>query len=380
MPLHRSFALVLCPLFSSACSGAAAQDGPPYDPLVLEMKASVPAGGEVFRCRYFILPDEPRDVIRFEHRYTQGSHHVLVYPTNLRGDDVADDLEAFDCSDRADLHQTGLAYGADDEPMGGLSYPAGVGMHLEAGQVLLLEAHYLNASNTDLEATVGVTLHFADEPVPVRAGNLFYYNWAILVAPAPNEATARMRCVVPDDVELLFASSHMHRRGVEFGSWLVGGDLVEPRPLHSTEEWASPEAAVFDPPLSVRAGQRIEFECRYRNDLDRPVTEGESAAEDEMCMFVASYWPQMDVEAENCLIEGSGPVFEGIATCSESLSCVEAAVNEADAQMCYRTTCAASSSALSRFILCAGRHGCTDDACIERECLDEYFACEQAAC
>lgn len=378
---QATYALVVAGFISLGC-GADETDGGPFQPATLSLTAHVPAGGEVFQCRYFVMPDGPRDAIRFEHDYTAGSHHILLYPTTLSAEDIAGDNEAFDCNSRGDLAQRGVAYGADEQPVGELTYPEGVGMHFEPGEVVLLEAHYLNVSEQDLHASVSVTMHFADEPVPTRAGTLFYYNWAILVPPSPGEATAAMSCVVPDDIQMLYATSHMHRRGVQFRSHLSGGALTEPMKLHETNDWEAPPADTFWPALPITAGQRINFECDFRNDMPHVVTEGESADTNEMCMFIASYWPQMDADAEFCLVDGSGPVLSGDRTCSQTISCLEQSTDDVSAQQCLAQTCSASSSALSSFVICMDENNCwtSGDSCVENNCLDQYYACAAATC
>lgn len=378
----KNYLAALSVLALVACRGDdATQATGPFEPMRLSLAAHVPAGGEIYRCRYFVMPEDgARDAIRFEHSYTTGSHHILLYPTALSAADVAGDLDDFDCTTRGDLAQTGVAYAADIEPTGEQAFPPDVGMHFEAGDVLLLEAHYLNTTDSDLDAQVDVAMYFADNPVATRAGTLFYYNWSILLPPAPGQASATMRCVIPETIHLQYASSHMHRRGIEFRSHLEGGSLTEPVPLHQTNDWASPIADVYSPAVQVQAGQIIQFTCDYRNDLSRSVTEGESAETDEMCMFIGSYWPQMDLSAENCLVEGSGPVLSGDATCLQTLSCLEETSGAVEEQECLQQTCSASSTALSNFIVCLDEFGCQTDRCIEDHCLEPYFACERASC
>jgi hypothetical protein len=48
-----------------------------------------------------------------------------------------------------------------------------------------------------------------------QAGFLLFYDPFIRV-PALGSSSARMRCPVPHDVNLVTLTSHMHRRGVHF--------------------------------------------------------------------------------------------------------------------------------------------------------------------
>ena len=349
------------------------------EPISISLTTTVPAGSEIYRCRYLTLPPGERDIVRFEHEYTEGSHHILLYPTDLTPTEASRFDADFDCNSVGDLGQVGLAYGADEQPTGSMEYPEGVGLRLGSEQVVLLESHYLNSSDSDLEATVTVRMIPSEQPVEVLAGNLFYYNYAILIPPEPGEATSTMGCDLPEEINLLFASSHMHRRGTLHQSELVLRDGTR-NMLHQTSDWASPMANVFSPALKVPAGSRIEFGCNYRNDLPHVVTEGESADTDEMCMFIASYWPKQSPEVEACVGGTSGPMVSGSNTCIETLQCAEAATTYVEFQECIVEGCAGSSAAVHEFLICLEETGCDSDECIETNCASQALACAAANC
>lgn len=77
---------------AAACSTEAGQDPELLAPppatagTQLVMKAPIAPGEEKTLCQYFVLPDLPggEDVIRFEHRYTPGSHHLVLLETLLK--------------------------------------------------------------------------------------------------------------------------------------------------------------------------------------------------------------------------------------------------------------------------------------------------------
>jgi Copper type II ascorbate-dependent monooxygenase, C-terminal domain len=345
-------------------------------PLTFQLSASVAPGAEIYRCRYFVLPDETLEVDRFTHRYTPGSHHILLYPTSLSASDV--DGADFDCTTVGDLHQTGLLYGADDKPSGVQDFPEGVGFRFAPRQVVLLEAHYLNATDATLQVDVEVEMRPARAKLETLAGNLFFYNYAVLLPPAPGRATSAMRCEIPAKIELAFASSHMHKRGTHYLATLEtdGDDTV----VHESYDWQSAEPTAYVPTLPIDAGDSIEFRCDYMNDRGEYVVEGESAERDEMCMFIASYWPQMSPEAEACAMPGSMPLLDGAAACTETLACTEVATDAVGVQQCLANTCRGSAAALHTFLMCGEAAGCTTDTCLAQYCGAEYVACEQASC
>src|SRR5262249_20101999 len=75
----------------------------------LSMQQEVQPGEEIQYCQYMVLP-AGIDVGRFEHKYSLGSHHLVLYTTELTPEDVASDLERFDCDTRDSLKFDGIVY------------------------------------------------------------------------------------------------------------------------------------------------------------------------------------------------------------------------------------------------------------------------------
>ena len=351
----------------------------------LRMQVELAPGEESTFCQYVALPDSGLAVTKFEHAYSEGSHHLLLYRTTLTPADLAERGERFECGSTLDLAFTGVTYAAQ-VPADELAFPEGVAMRFAPGEVVLVQSHYLNPTPEPLEADVRLNLWTTDAAVQQEAGTLFFYNWAIHV-PGEGAASARMSCAIPEDVTLLFAMSHMHKRGVGYRSWVKGGDLAEPREIFSTDRWEDVEPAFYDPPLAVAGGQRIDFECDFVNDSADPVIEGPSAKTNEMCMFIATNNPKLDDSTENCRAVGSGPVFQGTQTCAEALGCSREAADDLGAEICLVDTCSASSQPLADFgqcmfehcnVPCATGEGC--DVCIAENCLEAYLACDAATC
>jgi hypothetical protein len=352
------------------------------------MDVAIDAGTETEQCQYVIV-DDAIDIVRFEHAYTTGSHHLLLYQTGLAPSQVT--TERFTCTGAqlTELGVSGIAYAAQ-VPGGDLAYPADVGLRSPAGSVLLIQTHYLNASAERLEAQVRLNLWYASAPVPIEAGTLFFYDWAILV-PAGQPATAHMRCGVPDDIELVFGMSHMHRRGVGYRATLEdAASTAAPTELFATTDWEGIEPRRYAPTMPVAAGSTIDFHCDFTGEADRTIVEGPSADANEMCMFIASYYPRMDQATELCAGPGSGPVFTGTQTCSTTVSCVRTAGADAVAsEACLLDTCAGSSGPAVELMKCInfqcgaacetpGTTAC--DQCVISTCGDQFAGCQDAGC
>ena len=122
---------------------------PPDDQgLQLSLVHRLSPGEEIHWCKYVVL-ETAIDVARFEHAYSSGSHHVLAYTTPLHAADVAG-MSDFSCENGMNETFNGVAY-TGAVPEGSLELPDGVGFHFDADAVILLEGHYLNATDAPLE-------------------------------------------------------------------------------------------------------------------------------------------------------------------------------------------------------------------------------------
>jgi len=354
----------------------------------LAMDVTIPAGTETEQCQYVVV-DDALAITRFEHAYTRGSHHLLLYQTALAPADAP--AARFDCTGAqlTELGVVGIAYAAQ-VPSGELAYPTDVALRAAAGSVLLVQTHSRNAPAEPVAAQVRLNLWTAATPPPIEAGTLFFYDWAILV-PAGQPATARMRCAVPADVDLVFGMSHMHRRGVGYEAVLEAAGDAAPTTLFTTTDWQGIEPRQYQPRQHVTAGSVIDFHCDFAGEPGRAIVEGPSAEANEMCMFIAAYYPRLDPSTELCSGAGSGPVLTGTTTCAETVACVRGAgADEIASEACLVDTCAASSQPAADlmqciFTRCGG--GCAApgapascDACIINSCGGELDRCQQASC
>lgn len=361
-------------------------DPPPEgEGLQIGLGIEIAGGAEAEYCQYIVLPpDATLEVERFEHRYSAGSHHLIVYQTGLAATDVTDEI--FECAGASftALGVTGISYAAQ-VPDGELVYPDDVALPIGEQEVILLNTHYLNTTDAALDADVRVNMWYADQPATHKAGTLFFYDWAIHV-PASGSSVARMRCGIPEDINLIFGMSHMHRRGVGYEARLTGGSTDQVM-LYETTSWEDVEPLRYEPIKQVEAGQVVDFHCNYEGDGNATV-EGPSADGNEMCMFIAAYWPRLDFATEACQGPGSGPVFEGDETCGTVFTCMTNADNEVDAELCLFDTCEASTPALSALTGCifqncaaeceAGGTACT--TCMFGTCGEQYSSCADATC
>src|SRR5262245_60692597 len=169
------------------------------------------AGEEKTYCFFTTLPTKaPIGVQRYRSSMTEGSHHMIVF---LLREAAKPDGTFVECS------KGGLASGLDvpvwayasQEPEGQLEMPDGVGVQLAAGQPLMIQMHYLNASGGELRAHVDVEIDPYEEGVEYVPASVFATFNTEIVVPPGGKAAVEGSCDVPEDANFFVLSTHSHR-------------------------------------------------------------------------------------------------------------------------------------------------------------------------
>jgi hypothetical protein len=359
------------------------------------MVTHIEAGSEVEHCQFVRAPAEGLNVNHDEVRFTSGSHHVLLYltpytsiPTENDHGEPVDTSGVFDCSEGATngwsvSNLVGGSQNASGDAL--VDFPPDVAMRVPPNAVLLVNAHYINASSEPLEPEVRVNLYtIPDEDVKHEGGILFWYN-AFIRVDANGTGTARMSCAIPDDVTLVNAQSHMHRRGVDYAATLLdpaGGSET----LYANSKWEGVPVKQWDSGFGVKAGSRIEYFCDYKNPEARMVWQGPRST-DEMCMFIASYYPARP-EISNCAMDpedvqgtqnlGANWVGNGTGTCSDALGCL-ANIGSDDDFFQALTSCVLDTAPEYSEVTSAGIRCLLTHANPLTDCKPEIDACQAAS-
>jgi hypothetical protein len=268
------------------------------------MDVEVPAGSEELRCIYGAFPTDRgvTAVSSAESHYTPGSHHVLVYRSDLKS--IPDDQTGvWDCSDGSwVMHERGSYYEAQ-QPDSERVLPEGVAHEFQPGEIVIVQAHYLNTTAQDVAAHVSFKMHTMD-PAKVQheAGSIMFNNFYLDVPPhAKSKAT--LSCAIPQDIQLALLWSHMHKQGVGFVATTDDAAAAAVLGLLYVEDnWSEPTPREYpnDATAVLHAGSHITFSCEYDNPRDETLVFGNSAAANEMCLLHGMYWPRMPLSAELC--------------------------------------------------------------------------------
>jgi hypothetical protein len=271
-----------------------------------QFDVAVPAGQELFKCIYGQFPtDGVTAVASAESHYTPGSHHMLAYRSDLTA--IPDDQTGvWDCADGSwFIHQRGSYYEAQ-QPDEERTLPEGVAHKFQPGEVIIIQAHYINVTDTDIDAHVKFNLHTMNvDDVKEEAGTIYFNDTSINIPPHAR-AGVTMTCPIPQDINLAFLWSHMHKRGTHFvvttDDPIAGAKLGST--LYEESDWSEPKPREYPDgeEYELHAGSHITFSCEYQNDSDNAFMFGNSAETNEMCILHGMYWPRMSPLSEQCIL------------------------------------------------------------------------------
>jgi hypothetical protein len=375
----------------------------------LEMKLTIPAGGETHRCQLVQIPNREVFVNGLEHHYTKGSHHFLLYSTTLKSIPAGEEGQT-ECPNGDEgpfKYSAGLMY-ATQTADGSVPFPDGVGMHLDPGAVYLMQSHYINSSKAPLDATATLTFRTTTaDKVKVRAAPFLFFNPFIYV-PAKSVGKSTVNsCGVPADVSILTAFSHYHQRGTKMTVYRdPDSTTLSTNVLYTSHDWENPE--LLKGPIEIKKGERIRFQCDYDNTAgDTHVIQGPRAAANEMCAFVGIYYPELpstpigpgNKDFWNCGYERKITEIGTKSTCLDLAQCLQACP-ATDAprfhpggvdigecwQKCVADACPNALSKVFPLSSCQSAK-CAEEcktgnclACITTKCADEFNSCSSHTC
>jgi hypothetical protein len=309
--------------FGLACSdpatgGDSADPLPTLDPppagegFQVSMSGVAPPNSEVWLCDVYDLPTtEPSPVHKVTYLQTPGMHH-LTLSTTAMGDAQIENGH-YDCndlySDPAMMSEVTMIWGNQGEAQGEMELPDGLAATLPAGIQMIQEVHYMNP--TDEEVPVysyidGWTMPEDEVTGGIWGGSVRDENIEI---PAHSSKTEWSRCVMDEDVDVLFLGSHTHGIGTGFTiapfDGTTTGDV-----FYENHDWHDPMIVQYDPGMHVPAGQGFEWSCTWQNDSDETVHYG-FASTDEMCNMAVVFTPFSMTAACQVVETSDGVLWEG---------------------------------------------------------------------
>jgi hypothetical protein len=298
----RSICLALA---LAACShsggGPQPQDAPPLTGDMYSVTwgpVPVAAGVESTQCIWVHLNNtEEIKVHQFHDVLSTSSHHLIVYKDDM---DTVEQTTPTPCQPfTGALNTTGMiepmviTQKHDDE----ISLPDKVAYTLAPNQMIKLEMHYINATDSEQQATATTDFYAADPAtIDYEASILFTGDPDIDILPGQTQ-TLHNFFLVPSYLDLsqshIFAiTGHEHHLGTGVQVNVAPSKTGPMTSVYAPDpfQWAEPATTVHSPPFSVPVDGGFDFTCTWNNTGTTEVKFGESAT-DEMCFFWAYYYP-----------------------------------------------------------------------------------------
>ena len=218
-----------------------------------------------------------------------GSHHLIAY----RATATEENLTPTTC-----VGFQGVADGSEapllisEKPSDAVTFPAGVGRKIAAGQMISLEAHYLNAGATTIQGTG--TVNFTTVPsttANVIESDIAFWGTQNIVLPPGAHSVGPLFANGLAGTHGFAVTTHQHRLGTEFRIWFATSAYdVNHTPVADTTDWANPPLYMVEPEMDFDGSNGLAYECSWNNTTGGFITYGESALQ-EMCFLWTYYYP-----------------------------------------------------------------------------------------
>jgi hypothetical protein len=233
---------------------------------------------------------EPQDVLDFSGVQSKAGHHATVYATTETYFDVGE-THLCTVSDMLSISFVGAA-GGEGTAGDAAKLPDGLFFRLPPGQALMVNTHWLNATDETLDGQAALDFKFAPVDPQRQTADLFANNGDMFSIGAGSDVQYDVTCTLPHDINFAMVTNHMHEHGFSAYSELKHTDGTSTM-LISDPAWASDEG--FNPiyqrysvaqPMVAHAGDTYHTHCEWKNDTANALN-----FPDEMCVGTGFYFP-----------------------------------------------------------------------------------------
>lgn len=259
----------------------------------------VTPGKEDTQCIWMRLDNETEIKVHgLRNVLSTASHHLIVYKDDM---DTTEQTTPVPCQPfTGALNTSGMVMplAITQKENDEIYLPDGVAYTFAPRQMIKLEMHYLNTSDSTEAVNATSSFYIADPATVKYEAALLFTGSPDIDLPPGQTTTLRQFFKVPPYLDLsqskIFAiTGHTHALGtkvkVGIGSSKTGpfNEVYNPSPF----SWSEPETKTFyDNPIVIPSGGGMDMTCEWNNTTNANVKFGESATE-EMCFFWAYYYP-----------------------------------------------------------------------------------------
>lgn len=314
--------MALC-FASAACSGADATPAetaailappPEGEGFQIAMEVTAPPSTEIWKCKIAALPATQGLFAANEvsSKQNDAMHHMDIMALALTPIDYAPG--EYDCQEIYDnnpvLMEEGIFLYASQQGEQHITLPSGTAAMIPSEMLYMQEVHYVNTKPEPVDVFAYVNVHtIAQEAVTDSIWGSVVRDAHINIPPS-SAHTEWSRCVMNEDVDVIFVSSHTHQLGKKVTVRRYDGDEVGEQ-IYENTDWHAPYLKDYTPTLNVKAGEGFEFACDFDNPGSETVNWGFDAA-DEMCQIGLVFTPSSStaqcevVETSDGVIDTSG--------------------------------------------------------------------------
>lgn len=265
---------------------------PSYTRFVTPAIKGIAPGSDVEYCQWVAAAsDTDQDVLDITGLQSKTGHHAVLYATTEKDFPVG---ETHVCTED-DMLTISFVGAIGGEGTGGSSakLPDGLFFRLPKGRALMVNTHWLNATQDTVDGQAVIDVQFAAASDARKIADLFANNGDTFKL-TPNGATTDydVNCVLKQDMQFAMNTNHMHEHGISAYSEIVhpdgSKDMVVLDDTWGGDQQFNPKYHRFgvETPLVAHAGDTYHTHCQWRNDTTAPI-----GFPREMCAGVGFYFP-----------------------------------------------------------------------------------------
>jgi hypothetical protein len=166
-----------------------------------------------------------------------------------------------------------------------MTLPEDIAIPLIAQQPVLVNMHYINQTEAPITADVHVDLTAFPATTHYHEAHAYVtFNDQIDIAPGATGSVSGT-CDVDPDVKFVALTTHSHR-------YTTSAEVLDgTAQVLETLDWEHATVNRYADPYLQFASGKLTYRCSYHNTTDQPLTTGESALTNEMCMAVGLFFP-----------------------------------------------------------------------------------------
>ena len=253
--------------------------------IILPVVKGLQPGSDTEMCTWTNLTvDHDVDVRAVQAFQTTGGHHVVLYtttktqPAGTTRVCTDDDMATF----RFSAGSGGEGQYGKNEAPGNLVY------RVPAGSQIVLNHHYINATQGVLDSQSAMNIWLADPGMTYRlSGSLAIVDTSLNIP--PGASTMDIHCTMPRDFKAWYMIPHMHAYGtritITHATPTTSETLFDVQPWDPSFTFHPPEMRKDpDAPLVLAQGDTLNVHCEWDNTTSSNMTFGI-----EMCVGFAEF-------------------------------------------------------------------------------------------